>query len=308
MRDFLRDFRGDTVHPSTLEILDELGMLERFLERPHNRLSTRRAAHRRAASGRSATFATSPTPAPFIALMPQWEFLDFLRDEAAAYPGFALEMKAPVTGFIEEDGRVAGVRLADGRELRARLVIAADGRALAAARRELLPLEDLGAPMDVFWFRLPKAADAGRRARAASIAAGRLLALIDRGDYWQCAYVFAKGTAEALRARGHRRVPRARSPRPRRSWADSVGELDELGPGPAADGRARPADPLAPARPARDRRRRPRHVADRRDRHQPRDPGRGRGGQHPRRAAGARRATSIRCSAGSSTAGCCRPG
>ena len=98
------------------------------------------------------------TPAPFIAMMPQWDFLDFLRDEAAAYPGFTLDMEAPVDGFVEEDGRVVGVRLADGRELRAgKLVIAADGRSSLVRRLGLLPVETLGAPMDVFWFRLPQA-------------------------------------------------------------------------------------------------------------------------------------------------------
>ncbi len=196
--DFLRDFRGDTVHPSTMEILDQLGMLARFLERPHHRLYEARGtiAGTEYALG---DLRHLNTPAPFIAMMPQWDFLDFLRDEASAYPGFALEMKAPVVGFIEEGDRVAGVRLADGRELRAALTIAADGRSSLA--RALLPIENLGAPMDVFWFRVPKPPRMGWALRGIA-APGTLMALIDRGDYWQVAYVFAKGMGEKLRAGG----------------------------------------------------------------------------------------------------------
>src|SRR6476660_4211298 len=151
--DFFRDFRGDTVHPSTMEILDQLGMLERFLERPHNQVD---GAQLRIA-GREWTIGDLShldTPAPFIAMMPQWDFLDFLREEAKAFPGFHLDMEAAVTGFIDEQGRVAGVRLENGVELRAKLIIAADGRSSIA--RTMLPLEDLGAPMDVFWFRVGK--------------------------------------------------------------------------------------------------------------------------------------------------------
>ncbi|MEO7602886.1 MAG: FAD-dependent oxidoreductase [Sphingomicrobium sp.] len=196
--DFFRDFRGDTVHPSTMEILDQLGMLERFLERPHSRLYEGRAT----IGGKDYIFGDLrhlDTPAPFIAMMPQWDFLDFLRDEAAAYPGFALEMDAPVADFIEEEGRVNGVCLADGRELRARLTIAADGRSSLA--RSLLPVENLGAPMDVFWFRVPKSPGGGHALRGIA-APGTLMALIDRGDYWQVAYIFAKGMGEQLRAGG----------------------------------------------------------------------------------------------------------
>ena len=196
--DFFRDFRGDTVHPSTMEILDQLGMLERFLKRPHNQVTT---AQLRMA-GREWTIGDLShldTPAPFIAMMPQWDFLDFLRGEARAFPAFHLELEAPVTGFVEEAGRVVGVRLADGRELRARLTIAADGRASIA--RTMLPLKDLGAPMDVFWFRVgKKEREAG--ALRGNVERGRLLVMIDRGDYWQCAFLIPKGAAEAYQARG----------------------------------------------------------------------------------------------------------
>src|SRR6478609_5858618 len=141
--DFFRDFRGDTVHPSTMEILDQLGMLQRFLKRPHSELS---GAELRIAGRqwRIGDLSHLKTPAPFIAMMPQWDFLDFLREEAKAFPGFRLRMEAPVAGFIEDEGRVSGVRLAGGEEIRTRLVIAADGR--TSIVRTMLPLETLGAP------------------------------------------------------------------------------------------------------------------------------------------------------------------
>src|SRR5689334_19315147 len=122
--DFFRDFRGDTVHPSTMEILDQLGLLKRFLERPHDELDSARirVADREYLIG---DLSHLDTAAPFIAMMPQWEFLDFLRDEAVKYPTFALEMEAPAESFIEEGGRIVGARLKDGRELRAALTIAA---------------------------------------------------------------------------------------------------------------------------------------------------------------------------------------
>ena len=196
--DFFRDFRGDTVHPSTMEILDQLGMLDRFLERPHNRVSTAQLQ----VAGREWTIGDLShlnTPAPFIAMMPQWEFLDFLREEAKAFPGFHLDMNAEVTSFVEEKGRVVGVLLKDGRELRAKLVIAADGR--SSIVRSTLPLEDLGAPIDVFWFRIAKK-ESERGALRGNVAPGRILVMIDRGDYWQCAFVIPKGAAEAYQKRG----------------------------------------------------------------------------------------------------------
>ncbi|GLR47986.1 FAD-dependent oxidoreductase [Sphingomonas astaxanthinifaciens] len=197
--DFFRDFRGDTVHPSTMEILSQLGWLEDFLKRPHHRLDH---AELRIA-GRDWTIGDLShldTPAPFIAMMPQWEFLDFLRTKAAAFPGFALEMGAAVADFLEEDGRVSGVRLADGSERRARLVIAADGRSSLVRQKDMLPLEVLGAPMDVFWFRVPKTAPGS--ALRGSVERGRLLVMIDRGDYWQCAFLIPKGKAADLLAGG----------------------------------------------------------------------------------------------------------
>jgi 2-polyprenyl-6-methoxyphenol hydroxylase-like FAD-dependent oxidoreductase len=197
--DFFRDFRGDTVHPSTMELLSELGMLERFLQRPHHRLDRAEIAW----NGQEmevADLSHLPTPAPFIAMMPQWDFLDFLRDEAEAFPGFALRMEAPVVDFMEEGGRIAGVRLTSGEELRAgRLTIACDGRDSLVRQRRLLPLEDLGAPIDVFWFAIPKP-QKGEALRGA-VRGNHLIVQIGR-DYWQCTYVIAKGSAEAVKARG----------------------------------------------------------------------------------------------------------
>ncbi|HMI39934.1 MAG TPA: FAD-dependent monooxygenase, partial [Sphingomicrobium sp.] len=142
------------------------------------------------------------TPAPFIAMMPQWDFLDFLRDEAAIYPGFSLSMEQPVQEFIEEDERIVGVRMADGSELRAgKLVIAADGRSSLVRRLGLLQVEEIGAPMDVFWFHLPKSGDPGDALRG-SIETGRMVVLIDRHTYWQCAFLIPKGAGEAIKARG----------------------------------------------------------------------------------------------------------
>ncbi|MEO6432568.1 MAG: FAD-dependent oxidoreductase [Sphingomicrobium sp.] len=199
--DFFRDFRGDTVHPSTMEILDQLGLLAQFLKRPHNRLTSARIriADRDWTIGDLSHLAT---PAPFIAMMPQWEFLDFLRDEAAKLPAFTLAMEEPVADLIEKAGRVTGVRYASGREERAgRLVIAADGRSSLVRSLGLLPVEVIGAPMDVLWFKLPKSDDGGDALRA-SVAPGRMVVLIDRDEYWQAAFLIPKGAEAAVRARG----------------------------------------------------------------------------------------------------------
>ncbi len=210
--DFFRDFRGDTVHPSTMEILDQLGILGDFLKRPFDRVDRAqiRVADREYIIG---DLSHLDTPAPFIAMMPQWEFLDFLRDEAETYPGFRLMMEQSVQGFVEEAGRVVGVRLSNGRELRAgKLVIAADGRSSLVRRSGMLKVETLGAPMDVFWFRLPKSDNPGDALRG-SIMTGRMVVLIDRRTYWQCAFLIPKGQGEAIKARGvgwiHGEVQRA---------------------------------------------------------------------------------------------------
>ena len=199
--DFFRDFRGDTVHPSTMEVLDQLGLLERFLERPHDKVYEAQIR----VAGRDYTIGDLshlPTPAPFIAMMPQWDFLDFLRDEAATLPAFDLEMGAAVVDFIEQDGRIEGVVLADGRTRRAgRLVIMADGRSSLVRQKDMLPVTQLGAPMDVLWFRLPKEPASGERLRG-SVETGRMVVLIDRHDYWQAAFLIPKGAAAEVKARG----------------------------------------------------------------------------------------------------------
>ena len=195
--DFFRDFRGDTVHPSTMQILDELGLLERFLQRPHNRID-RAEVNWNGRMLEIGDLSHLKMPAPFIAMMPQWEFLDFLRDEGTKLPSFALRMSAPVGSFVEEHGRIAGVKLNDGSILDAELTIACDGRTSLA--RGILQLESLGAPIDVFWFGVPKQG-AGQALRAV-VVGERLIVMIDRGDYWQCAFVIAKGGSEAIKARG----------------------------------------------------------------------------------------------------------
>lgn len=220
--DFLRDFRGDTVHPSTMEILDQLGMLDRFLERPHSRLTRANLT----IAGQDLTFGELGhlnTPAPFIAMMPQWDFLDFLKTEAAEFPEFSIEMVSEVAGLIDHGGRITGVKLANGHEILARkLVIMADGRKSLVRGQCLLPLTVLGAPMDVFWFRLPKR-DQGGEALRGVVAAGSMMVMIDRNDYRQCAYIFPKGMADALRTEGIEAM-RARIER----LAPDLGPLDTL--------------------------------------------------------------------------------
>jgi len=198
--DFLRDFRGDTVHPSTLDLFAELGLVDALLTRPHDEVSTLTAL-----VGERyftvADFSHLSTARRFVALMPQWEFLDFVSQAASAYPSFSLRVNCAATDLVRDSGRVVGVTTADGQSLRARLVIAADGRHSVLRDAAALPREDLGAPMDVFWFRVPKERGSGNRTTGI-FAPGRIIALLDRGDYWQCAFVFAKGSADALRARG----------------------------------------------------------------------------------------------------------
>ena len=198
--DFLRDFRGDTVHPSTLRLFSELGLLEALLSRPHDRLRSPVAliGGRRFELG---DFFSGFDPRwSFIALMPQWEFLDFVADEARRYPAFSLRMNAEATDLLWEDGRVAGV-VCNGEPIKAKLVMATDGRGSILRDKAQLPVRSFGAPMDVLWFALPKSRTAENMTTGV-VTGGRILALLDRGDYWQCAYIFAKGALDALRERG----------------------------------------------------------------------------------------------------------
>ncbi len=201
--DFLRDFRGDTIHPSTLEVMSQLGMLESFLQRPHQRVATL-AGNLGDTLVTVADFTRLPTRCKFLAFMPQWEFLDFLAETARSYPAFDLRMQACADDLLWEDDRVTGVRAAtpDGPiDIRADLTIAADGRESVLRRSAGLEPTELGAPMDVLWLRLTKRSDDPHETFG-YIREGRIMALIDRGDYWQCAYVIPKGSLQQLHDRG----------------------------------------------------------------------------------------------------------
>ncbi len=201
--DFLRDFRGDTIHPSTLEILHELGLLADFLKLPHRPVSRLEIAFG-ADILSIADFSHLPTRCRFIALMPQWDFLNFLARAAEAYPNFRLFLSAEATGLIEEKGRIGGIEIAMAGEKRrflCDLVVAADGRHSVLRKAAGLRPIAFGAPMDVLWFRLDRrpedpAAIMGR------IGVGRIMVMLDRGDYWQCAWVIPKGRTEAVKAAG----------------------------------------------------------------------------------------------------------
>ncbi|QIK77559.1 FAD-binding protein [Sphingomonas piscis] len=200
-RDFLHDFRGDTVHPATMDVLDDLGLLDRFLERPHDRLQKAqlRIGGREMVVG---DLSRVKGRTPFVAMMPQWEFLDFLRAEAVQLPNFQVEMGRGVGDIRFEEGRATAVKTSDGTLLGASaLIIAADGRRSVVRRRGLLPAKDLGSPIDVFWFELPKRSPEQGVLRIA-VDRGRILVRVDRATYWQCAFVIPKGSAQELRRHG----------------------------------------------------------------------------------------------------------
>ena len=201
--DFLRDFRGDTIHPSTLEIVHELGWLEEFLALPHEKAYELRAQFGDATTT-VADFRHLPTRCGFIAFMPQWDFLDFLARRAAAYPTFRLRLRAEATGLLEDDGRVVGLEVTSPEgplRVRADLVVAADGRHSIVRERGGLPVDTLGAPMDVLWFRLSRA-PGDPTTPMGRFEAGRIFITLSRGEYWQCGFVIAKGSLEELRTRG----------------------------------------------------------------------------------------------------------
>ena len=197
-RDFFRDFRGDTIHPSTLELLHELGILDAFLALPHQELTELAIA----VGGRKMTmadFTHLPTRAKFIALMPQWDFLNFLSSEAIKLPSFHLLMEHEVTGLIESNGRVTGVRAnapAGPVEIRASLVVGCDGRHATTRASAHLPVHDTGAPIDVLWFRLSRREGEPENALG-NINYGEFLLLINRGDYFQSAFIIAKDSLSA---------------------------------------------------------------------------------------------------------------
>jgi 2-polyprenyl-6-methoxyphenol hydroxylase-like FAD-dependent oxidoreductase len=225
--DFLRDFRGDTIHPSTLELMHELGILQEFLRRPHQQMRT--------LGGQIgddfvqvADFGNLPTHCRFIVLMPQWDFLDFIAEQAKRYPAFQVLMEAEVSDLIVESGCVAGVRAItpDGElEVRADLVIGADGRHSTVRERAGLEILDLGAPMDVLWMRLSRRpGDPGQT--LGRFDAGRIFVMINRDDYWQCAFVIPKGGYDEIRGRGLAQF-REEIARLAPYLRDRTGELDD---------------------------------------------------------------------------------
>ena len=201
--DFLRDFRGDTIHPSTLELMYELGLLEEFLKRPHQK--TREIAGKvgdeTIAIG---DFTHLPTHCKFLMFMPQWDFLNFLAAQGKRYPEFHLMLRTEAIDLIEDDGCIAGVRAKTTNgaiEIRSALTVGADGRRSIVRERAGLEIMDLGAPMDVLWMRISRGSgDPGQSLGRA--AAGRVFIMIDREDYWQCGFVIPKGAADEIHTRG----------------------------------------------------------------------------------------------------------
>jgi 2-polyprenyl-6-methoxyphenol hydroxylase-like FAD-dependent oxidoreductase len=201
--DFLRDFRGDTIHPSTLEIMFELGLLDDFLLRPHSEVAQLKAS----IGGNEVTIADLshlPTQCKFIALMPQWDFLNFLAEHGKRYPAFHLKQEAEVVDLIEEQGRVIGVRANTPQgafEVYADLIVAADGRHSVVREKAGLEVLNIGAPIDVLWMRLPKRPEDSFQALGRADA-GKILVMLDRKDYWQCAFVIRKGGFDEIQRKG----------------------------------------------------------------------------------------------------------
>jgi 2-polyprenyl-6-methoxyphenol hydroxylase-like FAD-dependent oxidoreductase len=201
--DFLRDFRGDTIHPSTLELMHELGLLRDFLARRHQE-ATELTGWIGNEEIKIADFTRLPTHCHFIAFMPQWDFLNFLAERGARYPTFHLRVQTAAADLIVEDDRVGGVRATSPGgpiEIRAPLVVAADGRHSTIRQRAGLEVIDLGAPIDVLWMRLSRR-PTDRRNPLGRFDRGRVIVMLDRGDFWQCAFVIAKGGFDAIRERG----------------------------------------------------------------------------------------------------------
>jgi 2-polyprenyl-6-methoxyphenol hydroxylase-like FAD-dependent oxidoreductase len=201
--DFFRDFRGDTVHPATLELMYELGLLDEFLKLPHQKIEKLSAqiGNERIPI---ADLRHLPTHCKFIAMMPQWDFLNFLARHGRRYKTFDLRMNTEAKELIEENGRIVGVRAdtPDGTlAIRADLVVGCDGRHSTIREQAGLKSDDYGAPMDVLWFRIIHK-DGDATDAFGHVEAGKMLVMIDRGDYWQCAYVIPKGGIEEVKARG----------------------------------------------------------------------------------------------------------
>ncbi len=200
--DFFRDFRGDTVHPSTLQVMDELGLIDGFLKLPHQRLQKMDGKFGEA-SIRIADLSRLKVNYPFIAFMPQWDFLNFLRESGKRLSSLRVLMNAEATDLVWSDGAVVGVQAMtpDGPvEIRADLTIGCDGRHSIVRERAGLEVEEIGAPMDVLWFRVSKGEES--ESVFARVEIGKMMVTFDRGDYWQCAYMIAKGQYDAVKARG----------------------------------------------------------------------------------------------------------
>jgi 2-polyprenyl-6-methoxyphenol hydroxylase-like FAD-dependent oxidoreductase len=201
--DFLRDFRGDTIHPSTLEVMHELGILEEFLKRPHQEISEI-AGQVGDETIPLADFSHLPTKCKFIAFMPQWDFLNFMVEQAKRYQTFTLKMEAEVIDLIEAGNSIVGVRCktpAGELEVRADLVIGADGRHSIVRERAGLKVEVLGAPIDVLWFRLSRLpSDPGQV--LGRFAAGKIMVMLNRETYWQCGFVIPKLAFDEIKRRG----------------------------------------------------------------------------------------------------------
>jgi 2-polyprenyl-6-methoxyphenol hydroxylase-like FAD-dependent oxidoreductase len=201
--DFLRDFRGDTIHPSTLELMHELGILNAFLNRPHQEV--------RELGGqvgdefvKVADFSHLPTQCKFIAFMPQWDFLDFIAAHARRYPTFQVKMQAEVIDLLEEDGQVVGVRARTPKgslAVRADLVVGADGRQSIVREKAELEIDDFGAPVDVLWFRLSRTAGDPAQTLGRFVAE-RIMVMLNREAYWQCGFVIPKGRFEKMKRQG----------------------------------------------------------------------------------------------------------
>ena len=201
--DFFRDFRGDTIHPSSLQVLSELGLLDEFLKLPHDK-TTRVEAQIGGVPVTIADFSWLNIRTPYIAFTPQWHFLNFLAQAGRAYPQFQLLMETEVVDLLWEDGYVKGVKAKSKgveREIRAEIVVGADGRHSTVREKANLPVENVGAPIDVLWFRLSKHADDPKQLFAL-MDHGKLLVMVDRGDYWQCAFEIVKGGFEQIKKNG----------------------------------------------------------------------------------------------------------
>lgn len=199
--DFLRDFRGDTVHPSTLELFHQMGMLDDLLTLPHAKVD-QASIHIAGHQMKALDFRHLPVTAPYIAMMPQWDLLNFIATKAKQYSGFDLRMETEAVDLCyDKFGRVSGVETKAGDILDAKLVIAADGRRSVLRGKAELPLRNIGAPMDIFWFRVDKPAGYGGDVFG-TVQAGRFMVMIDRQDYYQCAYVFNKGQADQVKSAG----------------------------------------------------------------------------------------------------------